>query len=80
MKQSIRNIKLKILKDSLDSYDPLENSGNIIFDNSSDLDLYFYNRDTPYILLKELQNFLGDDKDENVSILHLNIRKIKRKF
>ena len=73
-------MKLKILKDSLDSYDPLENSGNIIFDNSSDLDLYFYNLDTPYILLKELQNCLGDDKDENVSILHLNIRRIKRKF
>ena len=24
-------------------YDPLENSGNILFDNSSDPDLHFYN-------------------------------------
>ena len=24
-------------------YDPLENSGNILLDNSSDLDLHFYN-------------------------------------
>ena len=36
-------------------YDPLENSGNILFDNSSDPDLHFYNTniqnlDTPYIV------------------------------
>ena len=29
---------------------------------------------------EELQNFLGDDKDENVSVLHLNIRSINKKF
>ena len=64
-------------------YDPLENSGNILFDNSSDPDIHFYNTNiqnlnTPYILPEELQNFLGDDKDENVSVLHLNIRSINK--
>ena len=29
---------------------------------------------------EELQNFLGDDKDENVSVLHLNIRSINKNF
>ena len=53
-------------------YDPLENSGNILLDHSIDPDLHVYNTNiqnlnTPYILPEELQNFLGDDKDE----LHL---------
>ena len=66
-------------------YDPLENSGNNIFDNSSDPDLHFYNNNiqnlsTPYLLPKELQRFLGDDKDESVSVLHLNIRSIDKNF
>ena len=64
-------------------YDHLENSGNISFENSNDPGLHFYNTNiqnlnTPYILHGELQNSLGDDKDENVSVLHLHIRsKIK---
>ena len=66
-------------------YDPLENFGNFLFDNSSDPDLHFYNTNiqnlnTPYILPEELQKFLGDDKDENVSVLHLNIRSINKNF
>ena len=66
-------------------YDPLKNSGNILFDNSRDPDLHFYNANiqnlnTPYILPEELQIFLGDDKDENVSVLHLNIRSINKNF
>ena len=66
-------------------YDPLENFGNILFDNSSDPDLHFYNSNiqnlnTPYILPEELQKFLGYDKDENVSLLHLNIRNINTNF
>ena len=66
-------------------YDSLENSGNILFDNSSDPDLQFYNTNiqnlnTPYIFPEELQKFLGDDKDENVSVLHLNIRSINKNF
>ena len=63
-------------------YDP---SGNILFDNSSDPDLHFYNTNiqnlnTSYILPEELQKFLGDDKDENISVLHLNIRSINKNF
>ena len=66
-------------------YDPSENSGNTLFDNSNDPDLQFYdtnmqNLNTPYILPEELQNFLGDDDDENVSILHLNIRSINKNY
>ena len=65
--------------------DPLENSVNILFDNSSDPDLHFYDTNietlnTPYILPEELRKFLGDDKDENVSVLHLNIRSINKHF
>ena len=42
--------------------DPLENSGNILFDNSSDPDLHFYNTNiqnlnTPYILTYCPKNF-----------------------
>ena len=29
---------------------------------------------------KELQKFLGNNKDENVSVLNLNIRSINKKF
>ena len=66
-------------------YDPLENSGNILYDNSSDPDLHFYktniqNLTTPYILREELQKFLGDGKGENVSVLQLNIRSINKNF
>ena len=66
-------------------YDPLQNSGNILFDNSSDPDFHFYNTNiqnlnTPYILPGKPQNFLGDDKDAKVSIFYLNIRSINKNF
>ena len=78
-----KNSKLKVLKNV--KYDPLENSGNILFDNSIDPDLHFYNTNiqnlnTPDILPEEFQNFLGDDKDENVSVSHPNIRSINKNF
>ena len=65
-------------------YDSIEN-GNILFDNSSNPDLHFHNTNiqnlnTPYIFPEDLQKFLGDDKDENVSVLHLNIRSINKNF
>ena len=52
-------------------YDPWENFENILFENSSDPDLHFYNTNkqnlnTPYILPEEFQNFLGNDKDKNI--------------
>ena len=36
------------------------------------------NLNTLYILPEELQNFLGDDKDKNLSVLDLNIRNINK--
>ena len=41
-------------------YDPLENSGNILFGNSGDPDLHFYNTNiqnlnTPYVLPEKLK-------------------------
>ena len=73
--QSFENLK----------YDPLENSGNILFDGSSDPDLHFYNTNIqnlnkPYVLPEELQKFLGNDKGENVSVLLVNIRSINKSF
>lgn len=55
----------------------LEASGDILYDNSSDLDLHFFNTNfqtlyAPYILPDELHNFPGRDEDENISVLYLN--------
>ena len=64
-------------------YGPFENPGNIFLGNSSALDLHIFNTNiqnlkTPHVLSEEHQNqnFLGDDKDENTSVLHLNIRTL----
>ena len=59
-------------------YDPSGSSGNILLDNSCDLDLHFFNTntqnlDTLSILPEEFQNFLDDDISESLSILHRNI-------
>ena len=64
-------------------YNPSEGSGDILLDNSCDPDLHFFNTniqnlDTPLILPEEFQNFL--DISESLSILHLNIRSIKKNF
>ena len=66
-------------------YDPLESFGDILFANSCDSDLHFFNiniqnPNTPYILPEEFQNFLDDDISESFSILHLNIRNITKIF
>ena len=66
-------------------YDSQKISGNILFANSSDTDLPFFNtnisdRNTPYILPEEIQNFPGNDKDENTFVLHLNVRSITKNF
>ena len=65
--------------------DRSESSGDILLDNSCDPDLHVFNTtiqnlDTPYILPEEFQNFLDDDISESLSILHLNIRSIKKIF
>ena len=66
-------------------YGLLENPGNIFSGNSSALDLRIFNTsiqnlNTPHVMSKEHQNqnFLGDDKDENIFVLHLNIRSINK--
>ena len=64
-------------------YDPSESSGDILFDNSCDPDRYFFNTNiqnlnTPYILPKKFQNFLDDDISKKFSILHLNVRSIRK--
>ena len=53
-------------------YDPSENSGNILFGNSSDSDLHFYDTllNTRYILPQELQNFPADDKLGNIECFY----------
>ena len=56
-------------------YDPSENSGNILFNNSCDSDLHFYdtliqNLNTRYILPQELQNFPADDKLGNIECFY----------
>ena len=65
--------------------DRSESSGDILLDNSCHPDLHVFNTtiqnlDTPYILPEEFQNFLDDDISESLSILHLNIRSIKKIF
>ena len=55
----------------------------MMLDNSCDSDLHLFNNNienikTPYILPEDFQNFLDDDISENVSILHENIRSIKK--
>ena len=69
------------------SYESLENSENIFLGSSGDLDLHSFNTNiqnlnAPHILPEELQNqhFLGDDKGENISVLHINIRSINKNF
>ena len=64
-------------------YVHLENSENILFGNSSDSDSHFYstniqNINKSYIFPEELQNFLSGDKDENVSVQYLNIKRINK--
>ena len=66
-------------------YNPSESSGDILLDNSCDPEFHFFNiniqnLDTPYILTEEFHNFLDDDISESLSILHLNIRSIKKNF
>ena len=64
-------------------YVHLENSENILFGNSSDSDSHFYstniqNINKSYKLPEELQNFLSGDKDEDVSVQYLNIKRINK--
>ena len=63
----------------------MDNSEDILLDNSCDPDVNFFslktqNLDTPYILPEEFQKFVGSSSHDSFSILHLNIRSIKKNF
>ena len=64
-------------------YDIVDYSDDILLDNSCDPDVNFFslktqNLDTPYILLEEFQKFVGSSFHDSFTILHLNIRSIKK--
>ena len=66
-------------------YDIVDYSDDILLDNSCDPDVNFFslktqNLDTPYILPEEFQKFVGSSSHDSFSILHLNIRSIKKNF
>ena len=66
-------------------YDIADNSDDILLDNSCDPDVNFFslktqNLDMPYILPEEFQKFVGSSSHDSFSILHLNIRSIKKNF
>ena len=63
-------------------YNLVDNSDDILLDNSCDPDVNFFslktqNLDTPFILTEE---FVGSSSHDSFSILHLNIRSIKKNF
>ena len=62
----------------------ISNNNNIPLDDSCDPGVNFFNKkfqslDTPYLMSEEFHNFLDNSWDQ-FSILHLNIRSIKRNF
>ena len=66
-------------------YEIADNSDDILLDNSCDPDVNFFslktqNLDTPYILPEEFQKFIDSSSHDLFSILHLNIRSIKKNF
>ena len=64
-------------------YDLVEIFDGIILNDSCDPDVNFFNLktqnlDTPYILPEEFKQFHNDSSNDSFSILHLNIRSIKK--
>ena len=64
-------------------YNILHNT-DILLDDSCEPDVNFFNNkfqslDTPYLMPGEFQNFL-DNSSNQFSVLHLNIRSIKKNF
>ena len=67
------------------TYEIADNSDDILLDNSCDPDINFFslktqNLDSLYILPKEFQKFIDSSSHDSFSILHLNIRNIKKNF
>ena len=66
-------------------YEIVDTSEETLLNNACDPDLKFFNLktqnfDTPYILTEEFKKFHDTSCDDSFSILHLNIRSIKKKF
>ena len=66
-------------------YEIVDNSDDILLDNSCDPDVNFFslktqNLDTPCILSEEFQKLSGISSHDSFSILHLIIRSIKKNF
>ena len=66
-------------------YEIVDNSDDILPDNSCDRDVNFFNLktqnlDSPYILLEEFRKFIGSSSHESFSVLDLNIRSITKNF
>ena len=64
-------------------YEIVDTSDEILLNNACDPDLNFFNLktqnfDTPYILPEEFKKFHDTSCDDSFSILHLNIRSIKK--
>ena len=62
----------------------ISDNTDILLDDSCDPDVNFFNKkfqslDTPYLMPGEFHNFLDDSLD-HFSVLHLNIRSIKKNF
>ena len=60
----------------------ISDNTDILLDDSCDPDVNFFNKkfqslDTPYLMPGEFHNFLDNSSDQ-VSVLHLNIRSIKK--
>ena len=60
----------------------ISDNSDILLDDSCDPDVNFFNKkfqslDTPYLMPGEFHNFLDNSSDQ-VSVLHLNIRSIKK--
>ena len=63
-------------------YEIVDNSDDILLDNSCDPDVNFFNLKTqnlnsPHILSEEFQKFIDSSTHESFSILHLNIRRTR---
>ena len=64
-------------------YNMSDNTDSLL-DGSCDPEVNFFNKkfkslNTPYLMLGKIHNFLDNSLDQ-FSVLHLNIRSIKRKF
>ena len=64
-------------------YEIVDTSEEMLLKNACDPDLNFFNLktqnfDTPYILPEEFKKFHDTSCDDSFSILHLNIRSIKK--